>query len=189
MIGAINKSSLPDASRRNLKRYAKGESVIRDAQERDFEAIAEIYNYYISNTVISFEESEINGEEISNRVKKVESAGLWWLVLEESERIVGYAYASKWHERAAYRNTVEVSVYLNHQLVKKGYGSKLYGELFRRLKDKSIHVAIGGIALPNPESVYLHEKFGMGQVAHYKEVGYKFGQWVDVGYWQVQLDA
>jgi phosphinothricin acetyltransferase len=132
---------------------------------------------------------EIDGEEISRRVSKTKSAGLWWLVLEESEKLVGYAYASRWHERAAYRHTIEVSVYLDHQMTGKGYGFKLYDELFRRLKRQSLHVVIGGIALPNPQSVQLHEKFGMQQVAHYKEVGYKFGQWIDVGYWQVVLNT
>jgi phosphinothricin acetyltransferase len=73
--------------------------------------------------------------------------------------------------------------------VGKGFGTKLYDELFSRLRKKKLHVAIGGIALPNPSSIKLHEKFGMEKVAHYKEVGYKFGEWVDVGYWQVQLDA
>ncbi|MDY0250307.1 MAG: N-acetyltransferase family protein [Pseudomonas sp.] len=163
--------------------------MIRDVQADDFEAIAQIYNYYISNTVISFEESEVDGEEISNRVKKVESAGLCWLVFEQNNEILGYAYAAKWHERAAYRNTVEVSVYLQHQMKGRGYGSALYKALFHRLKDTSIHIAIAGIALPNPESIKLHERFGMQQVAHYKEVGCKFGQWLDVGYWQVQVNT
>ncbi len=163
--------------------------MIRDAQENDFSAISEIYNHYIRNTVVTFEESEIDRNEISIRVEKVKSAGLWWLVLEEGSKIIGYAYATKWHERAAYRNTVEVSVYLHHEYVGKGHVAKLYDELFSRLREKKLHVAIDGIALPNPSSTKLHEKFGMEKVAHYKEVGYKFGQWVDVGYWQVQLNA
>ena len=164
-------------------------SVIREARKEDFNAIAEIYNYYIRETVISFEESEIDSEEISGRIGKVVSSGLWWLVYEEDGCILGYAYASKWNERAAYKNTVDVSVYLNHQITGRGYGSKLYDELFDRLKHKSIHIVIGGIALPNPKSVSLHEKFGMKQVAHFKQVGYKFGRWIDVGYWQAQPNA
>lgn len=163
--------------------------MIRDVNEKDFPAIVEIYNHYVRDTTISFEESEIDSKEISARITRVRSAGLWWLVFEESDHVIGYAYATTWSERSAYRNTVEVSVYLDHQVTGKGIGTKLYGELFRRLKSTSIHVAIGGIALPNPESIKLHEKFGMQQVAHYKEVGFKFGQWLDVGYWQVQLDA
>ena len=163
--------------------------MIRDVEERDFQAVVGIYNYYIRETIISFEENEIDAKEISERIDKVKSAGLWWLVFEESDQVIGYAYATKWNERSAYRNTVEVSVYLDHQATGQGFGDKLYRELFGRLNSKSIHVVIGGIALPNPESIKLHEKFGMRQVAHYKEVGCKFGQWIDVGYWQVELNA
>ncbi len=163
--------------------------MIRDANETDFAAIADIYNHYIRNTVVTFEEVEIDQREIAGRVKKVATAGLWWLVAEENENIVGYAYASKWQERSAYRNTVEVSVYLHFEHVGKGHGSRLYEELFRRLRAKGMHIAIGGIALPNAASAALHEKFGMEQVAHFREVGFKFDQWIDVGYWQVTLDT
>lgn len=163
--------------------------MIRDALESDSKAISEIYNHYICHTVVSFEEHEIDQAEISNRVNSVLSAGLWWLVAEEAGRVIGYAYAyaSRWKERSAYLKTVEVSVYLHPDYSGKGYGTSLYKELFTRLRDEGFHVAIGGIALPNPSSVKLHEKFGMEKVAHFREVGYKFGQWVDVGYWQVQL--
>ena len=164
-------------------------ALIRDAQENDFSTISEIYNHYIRHTIITFEENEIDRNEISIRVEKVKSVGLWWLVLEEDRKVIGYAYATKWHERSAYRHTVEVSVYLHHECVGKGFGTKLYEELFSRLRERNLHVAIGGIALPNPSSTKLHEKFGMKKVAHYKEVGYKLGQWIDVGYWQVQLTA
>ena len=163
--------------------------MIRDAQEKDFKAIAEIYNYYIRHTVITFEENEIDQVEISTRINKVKSSGYWWLVLEENSQVVGYAYATKWQERSAYRNTAEVAVYLHHQSMGKGSGTALYKELFQRLKAKGLHIIIGGIALPNTSSEKLHEKFGMEKVAHFKEVGYKFGQWVDVGYWQVQINA
>lgn len=163
--------------------------MIRDAEGKDFNVISEIYNHYIRHTVITFEESEIDPAQISLRAEKVRSAGLCWIVLEEETRIVGYAYATKWQERSAYRNTVEVSVYVHHEHRGKGYGTKLYTELFSRLKGKNFHVAIGGIALPNPSSEKLHENFGMKKVAHFNEVGFKFGQWIDVGYWQVQLDV
>lgn len=163
--------------------------MIRDALATDSPAIAEIYNHYIRNTVITFEEKEIDAVEIASRIKKVQAADLCWLVAEEAERVVGYAYCSKWNERSAYRNTVEVSVYLDAERVGKGYGTTLYQALFHRLKNSAVHVAIGGIALPNPPSVALHEKFGMEKVAHFNEVGYKFEQWVDVGYWQVQLNT
>ena len=163
--------------------------MIREAQEKDFKAIAEIYNYYIRHTIITFEESEIDQVEVSNRINKVKSSDYWWLVLEKNQQILGYAYATKWQERSAYRNTAEVSVYLHHQSMTKGYGTALYEELFHRLKAKGLHTVIGGIALPNASSEKLHEKFGMEKVAHFTEVGYKFGQWIDVGYWQAKINA
>lgn len=163
--------------------------MIREATEMDAEAIAEIYNYYIRNSVITFEEDEVDSANIASRIHKVTASGFSWLVATDEGKIVGYAYSSKWNERAAYRNTAEVSVYLSKSATSKGLGTELYNDLFSRLKDKGIHIVIGGITLPNPASVALHEKFGMEKVAHFKEVGFKFGQWLDVGYWQVKIDA
>jgi L-amino acid N-acyltransferase YncA len=163
--------------------------VIRQATTADAEALAEIYNHYIRNTVITFEEEAVTASEMQRRIEKVCASGYTWLIAQEHENIIGYAYSTKWHERAAYRHTVEVSVYLAPGVVARGWGTKLYEALFSELRKISIHTAIGGIALPNPASVAIHEKFGMEKVAHFKQVGYKFGQWIDVGYWQVQLTA
>lgn len=162
-------------------------TAIRPAVTQDYHPIATIYNHYIEHTVITFEEQPIDAVEIAQRVEKVNRSGLPWLVAEENERIIGYAYASQWHPRSAYRHTVEVSAYLDPQFTARGWGKRLYQELFRILKDQKVHVAIGGITLPNPASEALHQKFGMRQVAHYREVGLKFGQWLDVGYWQTKL--
>jgi len=82
-----------------------------------------------------------------------------------------------------------VSVYLAPEQTGKGAGSRLYTELFLRLSALGYHVVIGAITLPNPASIALHEKFGMEKVGHFKEVGFKFGKWVDVGYWQGILPA
>jgi len=161
--------------------------MIRDATSSDAAALAAIYNHYILHSVITFEEAALGVDEMAKRVDKVQSAGHAWLVAEENARIVGYAYAAKWHERAAYRHTVEVSVYLAEDARSRGWGTRLYEALFATLRERSVHVAIGGIALPNAASVAIHEKFGMQKVAHFHQVGYKFGQWIDVGYWQVLL--
>ncbi|HEV7431928.1 MAG TPA: GNAT family N-acetyltransferase, partial [Steroidobacteraceae bacterium] len=93
-------------------------------------------------------------------------------------------YASRWKGRCAYRYSVESTVYLEPLAVGQGLGTALYSALFARLQELGCHVVIGGIALPNAASVALHEKFGMRQVAHFAQVGNKFGRWVDVGYWQ-----
>lgn len=161
--------------------------MIRPIQPKDIPDITRIYNYYIRETTVTFEEEEITPDDIQTRISKVESTGLPWLVAEVEKEIMGYAYATKWKERSAYRHSVEISVYVDYQKQGQGWGTKLYQALFTELQKKNIHLAIGGITLPNDASIALHEKFGMTKVAHFKEIGFKFGQWLDVGYWQKRL--
>ena len=161
--------------------------MIRPATASDADSIARIYNHYILNTFITFEEQTVSASEIAGRIAEVASASLPWLVAEHGGRIVGYAYASKWKGRCAYRFTVESSVYLDANSVGNGYGTRLYQHLFAALKACGMHVVIGGIALPNAASVALHEKLGLKKVAHFSEVGFKFDNWIDVGYWQATL--
>jgi L-amino acid N-acyltransferase YncA len=160
---------------------------VRVVSKDDAMEISEIYNYYILNTHITFEENVVSEKEMENRISEIQEAGLPWLVAIEAGRVVGYAYASKWKGRCAYRFSVESTVYLAPGHSGNGIGSLLYEALMRELRESGFHVVIGGIALPNPASVALHEKFGMKQVAHFKEVGFKFGKWIDVGYWQAIL--
>ena len=162
--------------------------MIRQARESDSEVLAGIYNHYIANTVVTFEEEAVNAQEFASRLAETEDAELPWLVAEVGGEIAGYAYASKWKGRCAYRFSVEVTVYLSPDHTGCGLGSDLYTALFVALKEKSYHSVMGGIALPNPASVALHEKFGMEKAAHFEEVGFKFGRWVDVGYWQCKLN-
>ncbi len=161
--------------------------MIRAAELHDAETVAAIYNHYILNTVITFEEHPVTPGNMSERMEKVYSYGLPWFVSENNGQVYGYTYAVPWSVRSAYRFSVESTVYIAPSAISKGLGTELYSALFKTLREKSIHVAVGCIALPNPASIALHEKFGMQQVAHLKEVGYKFNQWVDVGYWQVLL--
>ena len=100
---------------------------------------------------------------------------------------MGYAYATKWRSRAAYKHTVECSVYVSHKHNRSGIGSKLYGALFPQLRERAIHAVIAGIALPNEASVAIHELCGFKKIAHFSEVGRKFEQWIDVGNWQLML--
>jgi phosphinothricin acetyltransferase len=162
-------------------------TLIRSATTADSEAIARIYNHYISESVITFEEDDVSPKEMAGRVQETIGSTLPWLVAEDQGVVVGYAYASKWKARSAYRFAVESTVYPDHQYTGKGVGTKLYEELLGILRTKSLHVVIGGIAQPNPASVALHERLGFEKVAHFKEVGFKFGRRVDVGYWQLAL--
>lgn len=159
--------------------------MIRDANKGDSDAIADIYNYYIENTSITFEETPVLSSQMQQRIDDVQGSNLPWLVVLDNEIIVGYAYATKWKDRSAYRFSVEVTVYLADQMRGRGLGKKLYEALFLRLKEHGILTVIGGIALPNPSSVALHEKMGMKKVAHFEKVGFKFNEWRDVGYWQL----
>ncbi len=157
---------------------------IRKVVPFDAEAIAQIYNHYISNTIITFEENPVLSAEILRRIQEIQSISLPWLIAEIDDEILGYAYASRWKERAAYRFSVETTVYVQPDCFKQGIGSCLYNQLIHSLRTKGAHAAMGGIALPNEPSVSLHEKLGFKKVAHFNEVGYKFNQWIDVGYWQ-----
>ena len=161
--------------------------MVRDATLLDAQGIVTIYNHYIVHTAVTFEEKAVTVETMGSRIQRVKDSLLPWLVLEEDGKLLGYAYAAPWKDRSAYRFSVEVSVYLSPEQTCKGNGSALYHALFQRLKESGIHVAIGGITLPNAPSVALHEKFHMKKVAHFEEVGKKFGQWLDVGYWQKKL--
>ncbi len=157
---------------------------IRSAASGDADAIARIYNYYVTDTVVTFEEQPVAELEMARRITDVQAAGLPWLVARTAGQTVGYAYATPWRTRSAYRFSVEATVYLAADRTGVGIGSRLYEELFAQLQAQGIHAAMGGIALPNEASVALHEKFGMRKVAHFSQVGWKFGRWVDVGYWQ-----
>lgn len=160
---------------------------IRDAVAADAAQIALIYNYYISNTIITFEVKEIAPATIVDRLHHVLADGFPWIVLENDQTIIGYAYATKFRDREAYRYTAESTVYLDPQQTGRGHGARLYRALLDRLKRMGIHVVIGVVSLPNPASVRLHESFGFTQTAHLQQVGFKFGQWIDVGDWQLIL--
>ena len=159
--------------------------MIRTVDTGDADAIARIYNHYIANTVVTFEETPVTESQMQERISESLSEKLPWLVALSQGEVIGYAYASKWKGRCAYRFAVEVTVYLDPAALGGGWGSQLYERLFSELKQRRYHVAMGGIALPNLASIALHEKFGMKKVAHFEQVGYKFDQWVDVGYWQL----
>lgn len=160
---------------------------VRPVSHGDYRAICDIYNYYIANTVISFEEELLSPEDVEQRVVAC-TENYPWLVCAEGDRVVGYAYANRWQVRCAYRQCVETTVYLEHGHTGKGYGRALYTELLARLVEQGLHTAIAGIALPNEASIRLHENLGFRQVANFTEVGYKHGKWVDVGYWQKMLE-
>jgi phosphinothricin acetyltransferase len=160
--------------------------MLRRCTPSDAAQICDIYNHYVRETVVTFEESPVPEAEMAQRITDVTSR-LPWLVWEEDEAIVGYAYASPWKVRAAYRHAVESSIYLSPRVTGRGLGSRLYAALIEDLRQKGLHCVIGGAALPNPASVRLHEKLRFDKVAEFRQVGFKFGRWIDVAYWELML--
>lgn len=157
--------------------------MIRNVKESDALQISEIYNHYIRNTTITFEEAETDEDEIIRRIKDV-TEKFPWIVNEEDGIINGYAYAGRWKERSAYRYSAENTVYVHKDHSGKGIGKMLLKELIVELKKKGIHSILAGIALPNEASIVLHEKCGFIRCGILRQVGFKFGKWVDVGYWE-----
>jgi L-amino acid N-acyltransferase YncA len=162
---------------------------IRSVVADDTDAIVAIYNHYVAQTIITFEEEPVSASDMRQRITDVQSASLPWLVAERDETVVGYAYATKWRARKAYRFSTEVTVYLVPNLSGRGIGSILYGNLLTALRQRNVRAAMGGIALPNQASIALHEKCGFKKVAHFEQVGFKFNRWIDVGYWQLILPS
>jgi phosphinothricin acetyltransferase len=160
--------------------------MIRPVCPGDAVSIAGIYNYYIENSVITFEEIPLSVREMEERILKI-SAKYPWLVWEESGDVTGYAYVNTWKERAAYRYAAELTIYLNHGFRGKGMGRELLSRLLEEVRKTAIHALVAGITLPNEASVALHEKFGFKQIASFNEIGFKLDKWLDVGYWELIL--
>lgn len=162
--------------------------MIRNVSNADVPALLDIYNHYIEHSPATFEEEQIDAGDLAKRIAAVQALELPWLVAEEGGRALGYAYANRWRERTAYRHSVEITVYVAVDQLGRGWGERLYQALFDRLRASNVRALLAGITIPNPASVALHEKMGMTKVAHLKEVGFKQGQWLDVGYWQINFD-
>ena len=157
---------------------------IRRVKTSDAEQIAEIYNYYVLNSHATFEIEPVSVSEIENRIEEIVTKYPYFILLED-DKILGCTYASLYKTRAAYQNSVEISVYVRNGIPQKGIGTKLYTKLIEEPGKSDVHAIIAGISLPNEASIRLHEKFGMKKVAHFEEVGFKLGRRIDVGYWEV----
>jgi len=157
--------------------------MIRQATSDDAAAIAAIYAPLVRDTIVSFEEEPPSAEEMAERI----AASHTWLVAEEDGEVVGYAYAARFHPRAAYRWSAEVSIYLAPEARGRGIGKRLVADLLDRLRAMGFVNAFGGTALPNPASERLLEAFGFKQVALWENAGFKFDAWHDVSWRQLTL--
>ncbi|MDR2949369.1 MAG: GNAT family N-acetyltransferase [Prevotella sp.] len=161
--------------------------MIRDVTLDDAARIAEIYNYYIRETVVTFEYDTVSEEDIQKRIQKTTAKNFPYFVYEDNGVITGYAYLNNWRERKAYDITLETSVYLDHKAIGSGVGSILYKELIERARQIDIHSLIGVISLPNEASQKLHKKFNFELIGNFRESGVKFGKLIDVEFWQLIL--
>lgn len=159
---------------------------IRQVTTADAAALVVIYAPCCTSSIISFEETAPTVEEMAVRITRI-STRFPWLVLDDGGTIGGYAYASPHRERAAYRWSVDVTVYVDARYPRRGVGRALYAALFALLAQQGFHRAFAGVALPNPGSEGLHEAVGFVEVGVYRDVGYKFGAWRDVRWYQRTL--
>jgi len=155
---------------------------------RDAGRVAEIYRPYVEDTIISFEEVAPAVGEMCERMQKTLDWTPWLVAEDVDRRVVGYAYASRHRERAGYRWSVDISVYVESGSHRRGVGRALYAELLSILRRQRFVNAYAGITLPNDASVGLHRAIGMEQIGVYERVGYKFGQWLAVAWFGMCLN-
>ena len=157
--------------------------MIRPCTPDDAEAVCAIYNPYIAETTISYEDDPVTTDDMRTRISAVLKTGYPWLGWVEEGRLLGYSYATQFRERAAFRHSAEVSIYVAKDCHGRSIGRRLYEALFESLESKDIHMVFAGISLPNEVSIKLHEGLGFKKVAHYPEIGRKFDRWLDLGFW------
>jgi L-amino acid N-acyltransferase YncA len=161
-------------------------SKIRFATSADASAILEIYGPFCEDSPISFETVRPTVAEMECRIRNTIER-FPWLVCEKGNEVLGYAYAGPHRERAAYRWSVDVAIYISEKCRAQGFGTALYTALFELLRIQGYFKAYAGITLPNSGSLRLHQRLGFEPVAIYKKVGYKTGAWHDVSWWELIL--
>lgn len=161
--------------------------MIRNVKVEDAKEIVDIYNHYILNTNVTFEVEALASDEMAKRIeKKIKDNP--WIVYEEDNKILGYAYVGEFRERIAYKFTKEVTIYLDKSVVRRGIGTKLMEALIERCKTEyDIHTLISVVTVPNASSISIHKKFGFERVGYFKEVGFKNNKWLDVEYLQLMI--
>jgi len=162
-------------------------AAIRLASAADAAAIAALYRPYVEQTRISFEEEAPDAADMEQRIRGSVPGYHPWLVAEEGGRLLGFASSSPFRARRAYRWTVETGIYLAGDATGRGIGRQLLSGLLGILEAQGYAAAIGAIALPNEASVALHERLGFSRTGTYRQVGFKMGEWLDVGLWQREL--
>lgn len=169
-----------------MVRMAESNLHIRPARDDDGAAVAAVYAPYVRDTAVSFELEPPSAEVMAERVNGTLSTHPW-LIAEQGGEVVGYAYAGKHSQRAAYRWTVDVTVYVRRDERRTGVGRRLYQALLGTLQLQGFRSAFAEIVLPNPGSARLHEAMGFQHIGVHKDIGHKLGHWQDIGYWRLGL--
>lgn len=159
-------------------------ATVRDFVQQDVAPATALTNWYIEHTAVHFA-YEPHRDADFEAAWREGSRTHPWLVAELDGTFAGYAKAGVWRDRKAYERTCETGIYVSRGMEGKGVGIALYRELLPRLQAAGFHTVIGGMTLPNPASAALHERAGFRKVAHFEQVGRKFDQWHDVGFWQL----
>ena len=158
---------------------------VRPGTQSDLEALNDIYNQYVVETHFTFDVEPVTVEARREWFSHYGSTGRHRLLVGVSDHeVVGFACSSRFRPKPAYETSVETTIYLAPGAVGRGAGSTLYGELFKSLESEDVHRAYAGVALPNPASIALHERFGFKRVAHFTEQGRKFGRYWDVAWYE-----
>ena len=165
----------------------KDDLVFRFAAENDAEKILEIYKPYVENTTITFEYNVPTIEEFRERIREI-LKDYPYIVCEYGNEIVGYAYAHRIWSRAAYQWDAELSIYTNEKYAGNGIGKKLYGILLEILKLQNVVNVYGLVTYPNKSSEKLHSYFGFKKVAFFENVGFKFGKWIGVTWFEKAIN-
>jgi phosphinothricin acetyltransferase len=157
--------------------------VIRNARRDDFVSLAAITNHYIESTSIHFGYEPVSADQLAES---------WtdrypWVVAEDAGKVVGYAKAGSWRDRAAYQWTTELGLYVEPGVHRRGFGRALYAALLDQLVTRGFRSAIAGITLPNDPSRAFHEAFGFVSIGTFREAGYKHGAWHDLEFFQKRL--
>lgn len=164
------------------------EWTIRHAEERDLPSLVDIYNHYVEHSHVTFDLERLSVEDRRPWFDTFADTGRYRLLVAVSgsdEDVVGYASSSQFRTKAAYHPSVESSVYLSPRAHRHGVGTRLYEALLEILRaEPDVHRVYGGIALPNDASVALHEGCGFDHVGTFREVGYKFGRYWDVAWYE-----
>lgn len=162
--------------------------LIREAKLSDAPRLAEIYNYYITHTTVTFETEPITAAEMQRRIAEVLEHGLPYLVCEYAGEIVGYSYVHPWRTRAAFLHSKELSVYFDHECRHYGYGTLLVQQMIKACTACQVHALIATVTSENEESLRFHHKLGFRHVGHFDEVGWKFNHWIGLDAFQLTFN-